>query len=61
VNEIVFLVEEMREGGYAARAVGASIFTEGDELSSLEENVRDAIRCHFDEDAMPRFVFKPSS
>ena len=30
--EIVFVVEEAPEGGYTARALGESIFTEGDSL-----------------------------
>jgi hypothetical protein len=49
MTEIIFLVEEAAEGGYVARALGASIFTEADDLASLESNVRDAVRCHFDE------------
>jgi len=57
MNEIIFLVEEAPEGGFTARALGQSIFTEADDLLSLEENVRDAIRCHFDnEDDRPRIV-----
>lgn len=56
VTEIIFLVEEAPEGGYTARAVGASIFTEADDLEGLERNVRDAVRCHFDEDERPRMV-----
>ena len=31
-TEILFTVEEAPEGGYTARAVGASIFTEADTL-----------------------------
>jgi hypothetical protein len=49
-TEIIFLVEEAAEGGYTARALGESIFTEADDLESLESNMRDAVRCHFDED-----------
>lgn len=49
-------VEEPLEGGYTARALGESIFADADTLASLEENVRDAIRCHFEADAMPRVV-----
>jgi hypothetical protein len=49
VTEIIFLVEEAPEGGFTARALGASIFTEADGLESLEEAVRDAVRCHFDD------------
>jgi hypothetical protein len=49
MDELIFLVEDAPEGGYTARALGASIFTEGDDLDSLREQVRDAVRCHFDE------------
>jgi hypothetical protein len=49
MNELIFLVEEAPEGGYTARALGESIFTEADDFAALEENVRDAVRCHFDE------------
>lgn len=42
-------VEEAPEGGYTARALGDSIFTEADTLAELREAVRDAVRCHFDE------------
>jgi len=56
MTEIIFLVEEAAEGGYVARALGASIFTEADDLPALERNVRDAVRCHFDEAEMPRMV-----
>jgi hypothetical protein len=56
MNELIFLVEEAPEGGFTARALGESIFTEADDVVALEENVREAVRCHFDEDAMPRVV-----
>ena len=56
MNEIIFLVEQAPEGGYTARALGESIFTEADDVTTLEANVRDAVHCHFDEDAMPRVV-----
>jgi hypothetical protein len=49
MNELIFLVEEAPEGGYTARALGESIFTEAGDAVTLEENVRDAVRCHFDE------------
>ena len=41
MNELIFLVEEAPEGGYTARALGASIFTEADDVATLEENVRE--------------------
>jgi hypothetical protein len=56
MTEIIFLVEEAAEGGYTARALGESIFTEADDLEGLERNVRDAVRCHFDEEERPRMV-----
>ena len=45
---MIFVVESAAEGGFTARALGASIFTEGDDLDQLRENVREAVRCHFD-------------
>lgn len=56
MNEIIFLVEEAAEGGLVARALGESIFTEADDLTSLEANIRDAVHCHFDEANMPRVI-----
>jgi len=56
MNEIIFLVEEAAERGFAARALCESIFTEADDLPSLETNVRDAVHCHFDEANMPRVI-----
>lgn len=56
MNEIIFLVEEAPEGGYTARALGASIFTEADSLPELHEQVRDAVRCHFKEGKRPKII-----
>lgn len=56
MTEIIFLVEEAPEGGYTARALDAPIFTEADDLPKLEANVRDAVRCHFDNGDLPRMV-----
>ena len=55
-SEILFLVEESAEGGYQARALGHSIFTEADTFESLKGRIQDAVRCHFDEDARPRVM-----
>ena len=49
MNEIIFLIEEAGEGGFTARALGESIFTEADTLDALRQQVRDAVNCHFDE------------
>jgi predicted RNase H-like HicB family nuclease len=56
-TEIVFVVEQDPEGGFTAHAVGASIFTQGDTVEQLRENVRDAVRCHFDDaDQRPKVI-----
>lgn len=44
----LFLVEEDSEGGYNAKALGQSIFTQGDTFEILKANIRDAVECHFD-------------
>jgi len=55
-TEIVFLVEEAPEGGYTARALSQAIFTEGDSPEQLETNARDAVRCHFDDEDLPKVI-----
>jgi hypothetical protein len=54
--EVIFLVEEAPEGGFTARALGESIFTEASDLADLHEKVRDAVHCHFDEGKAPRVI-----
>ena len=56
MDEIIFVVTEAPEGGFTARALGESIFTEADDLPALRERVRDAVRCHFEEGETPRVV-----
>ena len=56
MNEIIFLVENDIEGGFTARALGESIFTEADDLEKLRENIRDAVNCHFDETDKPKVM-----
>ena len=56
MNEIIFLVEEAPEGGYVARALGESIFTEADSIEELPDKVRDAVRCHYDDGKAPKVV-----
>ncbi len=55
-KEIIFLVEEAPEGGYTARALGYSIFTEADTWEELKEAVQDAVRCHFEETERPSLL-----
>jgi len=57
VDEIIFVVEEAPEGGYSARALGAPIFSEADDLEALQAEVRDAVLCHFEDEALrPRVI-----
>ena len=55
-SKIIFEVVESAEGGYEARALSASIFTEAETLPELETAVRDAVRCHFDEGQAPSVI-----
>ena len=56
LNEIIFTVVESLDGGYEAHAVGHSIYTQCDEYYELPETLRDAVKCHFDEDKMPSLI-----
>jgi hypothetical protein len=56
VSEVIFLVEEAPEGGYVARALGLSVFTEADTIDALHEQVRDAVRCHFEVGQAPKVI-----
>ena len=47
MTEIVFVIQEEPEGGYSAQALGEAIFTQAEDMASLREMVRDAVRCHF--------------
>ena len=56
MNELIVLVEEAPEGGYTARALGESVFTEADDLEELRRNVREAVECHFEEGKAPKMI-----
>jgi hypothetical protein len=56
MSELVFLIEEAAEGGFVARALGASIVTEADTYEQLKASVRDAVRCHFAGSAPPAAI-----
>ncbi len=51
MNEIIFLIEESSDGGFTAEGLGYSIFTEADTIPELKANIKEAIHCHFDEEA----------
>ncbi|WP_184550958.1 2-oxoisovalerate dehydrogenase [Mucilaginibacter sp. FT3.2] len=57
MDKITFLIERAEEGGFNARAINQSIFTQAETLALLEINIADAIECHFD-DIRPGFELK---
>ena len=56
MKELIFEVETANEGGFTARALGESIFTEADTWAELCAAVKDAVLCHFDEGKVPAVV-----
>ena len=56
MNELIFLVEEAPEGGYTAKAIGESIFTEADTMDELKVMIKDAVQCHYEEGLQPKFI-----
>lgn len=56
MNEIIFLVEDAVEGGYNARALGQSIFTQADSLEELRRNVREAVECFYGDENPPKII-----
>lgn len=57
MKEIIFIVEESPERGFIARSLGQSIFTEADTISELRNEIRDAVKCHFEgESEMPKVI-----
>ncbi|MGA1206059.1 MAG: type II toxin-antitoxin system HicB family antitoxin [Opitutales bacterium] len=57
MSEIIFEIrEDETEGGFVARALGHSIVTQADTWEELRTNVRDAVRCHFEEGQAPGVI-----
>ncbi len=56
MKELIFLIEEMPEGGYTAKALGEGIFTEGETIEELKVNIKEAVECHFMESDMPKLI-----
>jgi len=55
-TEIIFVVEESAEGGYQAKAIDQSIYTEADTLEGIKSMVKDAVQCHFEEKDRPKLI-----
>lgn len=55
-KEIVFIVEESLDGGYEAKALGNSIFTQGESIEEIKKNTVEAVSCHFEEKDKPKVI-----
>lgn len=47
MSELIFVVEDDLSGGYTARALGASIFTEAETKDELVLNVKEAVELYY--------------
>lgn len=55
--ELIFEIRDAEEGGFYARALGQSIFTQADSWDELRSNVLEAVLLHFeDASSRPRLV-----
>ncbi|MDP3010938.1 MAG: 2-oxoisovalerate dehydrogenase [Methylococcales bacterium] len=57
MKEIIFLVEDAPEGGFTAKSLGDSVYTDADMVAELHSNVRDAVACHFEDAEKPSIIF----
>jgi hypothetical protein len=55
-SEIIFSVQEAPEGGYYARALDFSTFTEADCLDELKAMIHEAVSCHFEPAEKPSLI-----
>jgi len=55
-TEILFIAEDAPEGGLTARSADETIFTEAEDMDGLRAAVRDAVRCHFEEEDVPQLI-----
>jgi len=56
MSEIIFVVEQAPEGGFTARALDVSIFTQAESAEELHVRVRDAVRCHYGNSDAPKMI-----
>jgi predicted RNA binding protein YcfA (HicA-like mRNA interferase family) len=55
--ELIFEIRDAEEGGFSARALGHSIFTEAETWDELRANMLEAVSVHFEEAMVrPRLV-----
>jgi hypothetical protein len=60
VEEITFKVERCEDSGWLVASwdspEGGGITTQGRDLRELQEQMQDAVRCHFDPGQIPRRI-----
>ena len=60
MDEIIFQIETCEESGFLVASwdapEGGGITTQGKDLRDLQEQVADAVRCHFDLPDIPKKV-----
>jgi hypothetical protein len=56
MTEIIFLVEEDIEGGFTARALDHSIFTDAETWDELKTMIQEAVSCHFAAEDRPKMI-----
>lgn len=55
-HELIFQVEEAPEGGFTAKALGESIYTQAETYDALKDAVREAVTCYFEEGQGPKLI-----
>ncbi len=56
MTELIFIVEDAPEGGFTARALEHSIFTEADTFEEIKSMIADAVKCHFEKKDLPEMI-----
>lgn len=54
--EIIFIIEESMDGGYEAKALGQSIYVQADDMDELKQEIKDAVKCHFEAADQPKAI-----
>ena len=55
-SEIILSVQQSPEGGYEARALAYSTFTQAESMDELRRNVREAVHAHFEGENSPAVI-----
>jgi predicted RNase H-like HicB family nuclease len=56
MSELIFEITQEEDGGFCARAMTESIFTQGDTWEELRANVKDALEAFYFDSTLPDSV-----